>query len=157
LNRTLLLLAKIENNQFPETEDVNISLMVDDIIETFRNLYDENFPIVNINKNEPLIIKANRSLVEILLSNIIKNSIIHNTPEGKINVTIKNMHLMVENTGPELQGAPEEMFERFRKGSDKTKTTGLGLALVKQICYLYGYQLTYGYNNGWHVVKITLI
>jgi len=154
LNRTLLLLAKIENNQFPETEDVNVSSMVDDIIETFRNLYNNNFPIINVNKDQPPVIKANPSLVEILLSNVIKNAIIHNTPEGKLNVTIKNTHLIVENTGPELQGVPEEMFERFKKGSDKTKTTGLGLAIVKQICYLYGYQLTYKYSQGWHIIKI---
>jgi signal transduction histidine kinase len=157
LNRTLLLLAKIENNQFPETEDVNISLMVDDIIEMFRNLYEKDFPIVTIKKEEPLIIKANPSLVEILLSNIIKNAVIHNTAQGQIKVTIENMQLLVENTGPPLQGAPEEMFERFKKGSDKTKTTGLGLALVKQICYLYGYQVLYQYSNRCHKIKVDFI
>ncbi len=157
LNRTLLLLAKIENNQFPETEEVNVSSMVDDIIEMYGNLYEPDFPTVQINKGEPLIIRANRSLVEILLSNVIKNAVIHNSVKGKINVTIQNRQLLVENTGPALQGVPEEMFARFKKGSNKTKTSGLGLALVKQICYLYGYQLTYKYNNGWHVVKITLI
>ncbi len=153
----LLLLAKIENNQFPETEEVNVSSMVDDIIEMYGNLYEPDFPTVQINKGEPLIIRANRSLVEILLSNVIKNAVIHNSVKGKINVTIQNRQLLVENTGPALQGVPEEMFARFKKGSNKTKTSGLGLALVKQICYLYGYQLTYEYNNGWHVVKITLI
>ncbi len=77
--------------------------------------------------------------------------------KGKINVTIQNPQLLVENTGPALQGMPEEMFARFKKGSDKTKTTGLGLALVKQICYLYGYNLTYEYNNGWHKINIVFI
>jgi len=157
LNRTLLLLAKIENNQFPETEEVNVSLMVDDIIEMYGNLYEPHFPTVQINKGEPLIIRANRSLVEILLSNIIKNAVIHNSVKGKINVTIQNRQLLVENTGPALQGVPEEMFARFKKGSDKTKTTGLGLALVKQICYLYGYHLTYEYNNRWHKINIGFI
>jgi signal transduction histidine kinase len=33
LNRTLLLLAKIENNQFPETGDVNVSLMIDAVMK----------------------------------------------------------------------------------------------------------------------------
>jgi len=157
LNRTLLLLAKIENNQFPETEEVNVSSMVDDIIEMYGNLYEPDFPTVQINKGEPLIIRANRSLVEILLLNIIKNAVIHNSVKGKINVTIQNRQLLVENTGPALQGVPEEMFARFKKGSDKTKTTGLGLALVKQICYLYGYHLTYEYNHGWHKINIVFI
>lgn len=157
LNRTLLLLAKIENNQFPEMEDVNISLMIDEIIEMFRNLYEQSFPTVTINKDESLIIKANASLIEILLSNIIKNAIIHNIEEGQIKVTIYNRQIMVENTGPALKGVPEEMFARFKKGSNKTKTTGLGLALVKQICYLYGYHLTYEYNHGWHKINIVFI
>jgi signal transduction histidine kinase len=157
LNRTLLLLAKIENNQFPEMEDVNISLMIDKIIEMFRNMYEQSFPTVTINKDQSLIIKANASLIEILLSNIIKNAIIHNTAEGQIKVTIHNRQLIVENTGPVLEGVPEEMFARFKKGSDKTKTTGLGLALVKQICYLYGTHLAYEYNNGWHKINIVFI
>ncbi len=157
LNRTLLLLAKIENNQFPETGDVDVSLMIDEVIEMFRNLYEKSFPAININKDQPLIIKANPSLIEILLSNIIKNAIIHNTAEGKIYVSIHNSEFLVKNTGPELQGSPEEMFERFKKGPDKTKTTGLGLALVKQICYLYNYPLSYEYSNGWHTIKIIFI
>lgn len=154
MNRTLLLLAKIENNQFPDTEEVDVSMMADEIIEMFRNLYDKEFPLVTIEKGEPLIIKANRSLIEILVSNIIKNAVIHNLAEGRIEVTIHDKQLTVKNTGPELKDAPEEMFNRFKKGSDKTKTTGLGLALVKQICNLYSYPITYQYNNGWHVIKI---
>jgi signal transduction histidine kinase len=157
LNRTLLLLAKIENNQFPETEDVNVSLMIDAVIEMFRNLYEKKSPAININRDQPIIIKANPSLIEILISNIIKNAIVHNIAEGKIYVSISNNEFLVKNTGSELQGAPVEMFQRFKKGSDKTKTTGLGLALVKQICYLYGYQPSYEYSNGWHIIKIIFI
>ncbi len=157
LNRTLLLLAKVENNQFPETENLNVSLMIDGIIETFTNLYENDFPEISFNKNQPLIIKANHSLIEILLSNVIKNAIVHNTKEGMMKVTVEDKKLLVENTGPELQGTPEEMFERFKKGSDKTKTTGLGLALAKQICYLYGYTISYEYRKGWHTLKILFV
>jgi signal transduction histidine kinase len=153
MNRTLLLLAKIENNQFPDTEEVNISQMLKQIINNFQSHYD-NFPFLTTNIEDNVITNANRSLIEILLANLVNNAIIHNRAEGKINITLQSSQLLIENTGLQLETDPKELFERFKKGSHQTKTTGLGLALVKQICHLYHYGIGYEYNNGWHKLKI---
>ncbi|MBS1576647.1 MAG: HAMP domain-containing histidine kinase [Bacteroidetes bacterium] len=153
MNRTLLLLAKIENNQFPEMETIDLSLALTKMIEDFKN-HQENAPPITTSIAGDLFITANRSLMDILLSNLIKNSIIHNRPEGKINISLSPEELVIENTGFPLEINPEEVFERFKKGSHKTKTTGLGLSLVKQICNLYKYPVSYTYNNGWHKIKV---
>src|SRR6266542_6191872 len=68
MNRTLLLLAKIENNQFPDTEEINISQMLKQIINNFQSHYD-NFPFLTTNIEDNVITNANRSLIEILISN----------------------------------------------------------------------------------------
>ncbi len=153
MNKTLLLLSKIENNQFPETETVNISEMVERILNNLTIYYD-NFPQVESEIHANVKLNANHSLAEILISNIIKNAIEHNQPNGKIIIHLSASHLLIKNTGPSLQTNAELLFERFRKDSHQTKTTGLGLALVKQICTLYNYLVTYKYHDGWHQIEI---
>jgi signal transduction histidine kinase len=154
MNRTLLLLAKIENNQFPETEAVNISNSVEQLIETFKNHYD-NFPELVSDIKNNVSLTANRALIEILLSNLITNAIVHNIPGGKMMVGLAQSGFSIENTGPPLDTTAEELFDRFKKGSHSTKTTGLGLAIVRQICTLYHYRVSYQFDNGWHRVMVT--
>lgn len=153
MNRTLLLLAKIENNQFPETEPVDISKLLLKVIDDFKNHYEE-FPGISTAIKNNITIQVNRVLIEVLISNLIKNAIEHNLPNGKINITLSQSSLFIENTGPALAVEPNELFERFKKGSHQTKTTGLGLALVKQICNLYHFRAAYEYRTGWHSITV---
>ena len=154
MNRTLLLLAKIENNQFPETAAVNISTLVNGVIDTFKNHYD-NFPELTTGIEENVMVSANRSLIEILVSNLIKNGVVHNIPGGKITISLSPLQLAIVNTGTPVTVKPGELFDRFRKGDHDTKTTGLGLAIVSQICNLYHYSISYQYEKGLHTVIVT--
>jgi signal transduction histidine kinase len=154
MNRSLLLLAKIENNQFPDTAAINVSQTLHQILNDFRNYYDD-FPELTTNIKDDVIVQANYSLIEVLISNLLKNAIVHNKSGGKIDCTLFESALIISNTGSPLNTYPDQLFERFRKGSHQTKTTGLGLALVKQICVLYNYSVNYEYNNDWHKVTIT--
>ncbi|OQP60071.1 hypothetical protein A3860_34640 [Niastella vici] len=153
MNRTLLLLAKIENNQFPDTDVISISQTLQHILAGYKDHYDD-FPSLTINFKEEVIVQANYSLIEILLSNLVKNAIVHNIHGGQIDLALSGSVLIIANTGLPLNANPDELFERFRKGSHQTKTTGLGLALVKQICHLYHYSVSYEYNNDWHKIAI---
>ncbi|MCC6288493.1 MAG: GHKL domain-containing protein [Chitinophagaceae bacterium] len=154
MNRILLLLAKIENNQFPETESVNLSGLLKKLIAEFKNHYDD-FPETTMNIKDDVMLNANRSLIDIMVTNLLKNAIVHNKPLGKIKITLNQSNLLIENTGSSLTINPDELFERFKKGSHETKTTGLGLALVRQICNLYQFTATYSYDNDWHRISVT--
>jgi signal transduction histidine kinase len=153
MNRTLLLLAKIENNQFPGTEDIDIAAMLAGTINNLKGFYDE-FPAVDTTVENKIIVHANRSLIEILISNLVKNAIEHNVEEGQIKLQLSCSTLSIKNTGLPLQEKTQDLFERFKKGSYQSKTTGLGLALVKQICTLYRYSVNYHYDDGWHTVTV---
>lgn len=154
MNRTLLLLAKIENNQFPDVEEISIASLLLNLINNYKNHYDGDFPKLTQNIESQKRVIANRSLIEILLSNLIKNAVEHNQSGGVIVIALSDSELSIKNTGAEPKVEPGLLFERFRKGSHKSKTTGLGLALVKQICLLYHYSIKYIYQNGWHEVTV---
>ena len=155
LNRSLLLLAKIDNNQFPEQDRINVSDVLEKILRNYQQHY-ENFPALSKSILPDVFIVANLSLVEILLGNLVGNAVVHNIPEGYIKVELDASKLVIENSGHLISGDPEALFERFKKGDDASKTTGLGLALVKQITRLYQLRLQYHYQNGLHRMTVFL-
>lgn len=154
MNRTLLLLAKIENNQFPDTAAVDLSQIVNEAVANCRQHYDD-CPEITSSIQHDVMVTANRSLIEILVSNLINNAIVHNNSERKINIVLDVSRLLIENTGEQPAVPTEELFERFKKGSHQSRTTGLGLALVKQISQLYHYTSSYEYSGGRHRLSIT--
>ena len=103
---------------------------------------------------EEITVTANLLLIEILISNLINNAIVHNNKKKEIAVIINDGKLIIENTGDPLFVDPEVLFERFRKNTHQKQTTGLGLALVRQISQLYQYNIEYNYKNGWHIVEV---
>ena len=155
LNKSLLLLAKIDNNQFPEQDRVNVSDVLEKILHNYQQHY-EDFPALSKSIQPDIIIGANLSLIEILLSNLVGNAVVHNIPEGYIKVELDASKLVIENSGHLISGDPEALFERFKKGDDASKTTGLGLALVKQITRLYQLRLQYHYENELHRMTVFL-
>lgn len=154
LNRTLLLLAKIENNQFPETEDIDVSGLVAHLIGHITGAY-ETQPAINTEITPHVRLHANRSLLEILFSNLVANAIIHNNTQAQITIQLQPEGFYISNTGDAPPVPTGQLFDRFKKGSRQQKATGLGLALVKQISQLYHYQTTYTYKNGWHHIAVT--
>lgn len=153
MNKSLLLLAKIDNNQFPEQKNINVSALLDKILANYQEHYDA-FPSLTKLIDPNIYITANPALIEMLFSNLVKNAVVHNVASGFINIHLNNKECTIENSGDAILEDPEELFQRFRKGNANSKTTGLGLALVKQIAQLYNMELHYGYEGGIHTMKI---
>ena len=154
MNKNLLLLSKIENDQFPEINEVNISSLIDDVIISYKQHYQYLFPNLIKNYNNEIIVSINYSLAEILIQNLIRNAIVHNIKHGYIKIVISNNSLIISNTGAKLSVQPESLFERFAKGKNETKSIGLGLAMVKQICDLYNFEIKYTNKSVIHNIII---
>jgi len=155
MNRTLLLLAKIENNQFLNTESINFSDLLHREVSLLKKHYDDDFPTLTLSVTDDITLVANLSLLEILIHNLVINAVEHNIQGGSISINLSNSLLIIENTGLPLSQPAQTLFERFKKGSHKSRTTGLGLALVKQICVLYNYNVVYKYAHGLHKIEVT--
>ena len=153
MNKSLLLLAKIDNNQFPEKNVIDASALIKKLIDNYHYHYD-NFPKLAESIQPGIFITANPALLEILFGNLIKNAVVHNIASGFINVQLGIDALTIENSGPILDVEPALLFERFNKGNKDSKSNGLGLALVKQICQIYGMDIQYTYTSGVHTIKV---
>lgn len=156
LNKTLLLLTKIESDQFIQQTDIHLSALIEKLLLNFRYQYLDDFPILKKEIQPDIYLTANQTLIEVLLGNLIKNAIVHNIRGGYINVVLQDKYFLIKNTGTVLNVAPELLFERFRKGNDNIKHSyGLGLALVKHICDIYHYSIFYTYQKNIHHIKVT--
>ncbi len=154
LNHSLLLLTKLENNQFIENENVNITTIVENHISNIEELAAAKNLTIRQNLKENVTLFVNRSLSEILISNLIANTIKHNYEFGKIEIILTDRLLTISNTGYEPAIGSNELFERFKKASHASDSLGLGLAIVKKICDTYGFAITYTFSGDTHCIKI---
>ncbi len=145
LNKTLLLLSRIENRQFSDQSSVNINELTRESISELSDLAE--FKSVSISQvdESSLTPEMNPELASIMLSNLIKNAIIHNYEGGTVAVKISSSRILVENTGASTALDESQIFKRFYKNTSLNTSTGLGLSIVKSIADLYGFNLYYQY------------
>lgn len=154
LNKSLLLLSKIENKQFIEEEEVNFNVLFKHLMDDFADF--SHFKTVKLICREEgvCIQKMNKDLAEILVMNLLKNAIVHNVAEGLVDITIFSSAFVISNTGVSKALNREKLFTRFYKDSTEKGTTGLGLSIVKAILDLYRARINYTFS-GQHVMKIS--
>ena len=155
LNKNLLLLSKIDNDQFRNTETIDVAKVLHGIVENVKHVADAENISISLS-SEPITIEANKTLIEILLTNLLHNAVRHNQPGGSLMIELRNSKLVISNSGAPLKMDPEKIFERFSKEGATENNTGLGLAIVKKICTTSGYQIDYQYNNELHVFTLLL-
>ena len=150
LNKTLLLLAKIENKQFLDRKKINFNQLVDQSILQFEDYIQSKEISIEKEIPEDFEIELDASLAEILINNLLQNAIRHNELGGKIILYAINNTFSISNTGPTIDFEQSELFTRFKKSSVSTDSTGLGLSIVKSIANTYGFSVDYSFENALH-------
>ena len=155
LNKTLLLLTKIDNQQFPESSDVDMVELIRESVESCGEVYESRGISFEMALPEEYVVRINESLASTMIGNLIRNVYIH-APEGsQAKVDICDGLLTVSNDGDKPLDA-DHVFDRFYKESKNHSSTGLGLALVAAICRTYDMPLEYRYNQGRHLFLVKL-
>jgi signal transduction histidine kinase len=155
LNKTLLLLSKIENKQFIEKENVNLNEITQQIIIDFEDFSEFKEIEINFSENAVLKVEMNPYLANIFVSNFIKNAIVHNVPNGKVEIGISKSGMTICNMGKSQALDKEKIFNRFHKEHGEQNNTGLGLSIVKSIANLYNFKVNYTFN-GQHCFEIKI-
>ena len=154
LSNSLGLLTKIDNQEFSNPEDIDLSATIRAVMEEFIELIQLKSISLTSQIDENIHIKADRVLIELLLTNLINNAMRHNWENGELNMKLTPRELTIENTGAQLDIDPNSLFERFKKSNQSNRSMGLGLAIVKKICDLYSYDISYLQSNKMHTLRI---
>jgi signal transduction histidine kinase len=154
LNKNLLLLSKIEDNTYYKKEII----IVNDIIQKNLVFFTEQASAKNISikttlENE-IKIESNSTLVEILINNLLLNSIRHNITDGQILITISENMLTVSNTGQVQSLDTNKLFIRFSRSTSSEQGNGLGLAIIKKITDLNQWRIDYSFQNDLHNFQV---
>lgn len=151
LHQSLLLLAKIENNLIPDFQNIELKEMIAGKSRQFQELLEKD-DLVLTEELAPVEVKMSRYLADILLNNLFSNAVRHNVTGGHIFIKLDQRTLTISNSGKHRQ-VQTKIFDRFSKAVD-SEGMGLGLAITKQICNLYGFRIDYQEENGEHVFSI---
>lgn len=155
MNKSLLLLCKIENGQYTDVKEVSVNSLVSQYVDTFNDVYSYKNITVKVTEMSSLSMQINESLAIILVSNLLKNAYLHNCENGKIDVVISEKDFTVSNTGESALDS-SKIFTRFYQGSKKEGSTGLGLALIHTICRANNISISYEFRDKMHVFKVSL-
>lgn len=150
INKNLLLLTKIENSQYSDIESVDLSSLVRQTATVFAGLSQSKGIPVNMQVNDNISIECNRVLVELLVHNLVNNAIRHSAPGAVIEINLQDSSLHISNKG-NMPLDKNQLFKRFATANSQSPGTGLGLALVQQICNRYHWKIEYRFTAGCHV------
>ena len=155
LKTGLSLISRIDNNQYIKKESINLKAVIENNLEDFEELIAiKNLRLKITYYGEPEL-ELNSELTSILITNLINNAIKHNIKDGLINIVLKDVELLIENTGTPPVIPTEQMFDRFQKTGDTPESTGLGLSLVKKIVEHFNLRVKYIYEKDLHKLYLT--
>jgi len=150
LNKSLLLLTKIENKLFLDNQAVPLNKVVHQTISDLEEIAEFKNIKISVSETADLTANMDASLAGVVISNLLRNAIFHNVPNGIVNVEISEKTIKVSNTGIKMPVNEQKLFSRFYKSDNNINGTGLGLAIVKAVCDLYGFSVSYRFENDLH-------
>lgn len=154
MNKSLLLLCKIENGQYADVKEICVNSLLEQYIETFGEIYGYKNINVVYSPESTFMLEMNESLSVMMVTNLLKNAFVHNVDGGDIVVKVSGRGFSVASSG-DMALDSSQIFTRFYQGSKKEGSTGLGLALVNIICKAAGLKISYDFNEKMHIFSIS--
>lgn len=149
ISNSLLMISRIENDQFTKSDTVKPGELLNEIIEEIgHRLEDKNLSIEVRLSHQVSLEGVNRDLLFQLFYNLINNAIKYNVRNGNIvisdELTSESGYLIaVTDTGVGIEDAELPfIFDRFRKTNLMENVGyGLGLSIVKSICLYHSVEI----------------
>jgi signal transduction histidine kinase len=154
LNQGLLLISKIENQYFHENKRVSLKEKIESFLDSYHEIMEIKGIRVEVTATDQAVVEMNDVLADVLISNLLSNSVRYNVENGFIKCHIDNENLTITNSGQPLKTDPELLFRRFNKGGDNPQSVGLGLSIVKKITENYRMTINYSYSENIHTVRL---
>ncbi|WPR77528.1 HAMP domain-containing sensor histidine kinase [Algoriphagus sp. NG3] len=152
--KSLAILAKLENDEFQTPAPMDFSEELQNSIIRLEEVVQMHDLQLRQDIQQGVMLPIHPYVAEILIHNLMSNSIKHNQEGGVIEIILDSAKLLIKNTGKTPAFDPREMLQRFKKEGDKQDSVGLGLAIVHQICKNYGFGLHYTFQKPFHIIQI---
>ncbi len=154
INSSLILLTRLENHEYATREPLGLCKLINESLDSYKELIE--LKSINLTKDiaQGIYVELNPVLGQILMNNLVGNAIRHNNAEGAIDVYLGSNKLVIKNTGDKPSVPTNELFQRFKKSNQSSKSIGIGLAIVKQICDIHQFAIEYIFVDAKHIIEI---
>lgn len=146
--QALLLISRIENQQYLRNKEVSIKTLAQDVSEEVEERLEVKRLTLELDIKEDMNFKGNYSLLFTMLFNVVNNAIKYNKSGGAITIegssTEKGYMLQIQDTGI---GMAEEkipqIFNRFKRlHAPDSESHGLGLPIVQTVAKFHNIKLS---------------
>ncbi|CAH0263287.1 HAMP domain-containing sensor histidine kinase [Chryseobacterium sp. Bi04] len=155
INKNLILLSKIDNNQFDNSENISFDQLLHQSIDILKEHFEQKNIDLQEHIKSDVRLNGNSSLTEIMINNLIINAIRHTSPDGSIAIKLTDSVFEISNSGTEKLDA-ELLFKRFSKLSANHNGSGLGLSIIQEICKFHNWTVSYRFDNSHHIFSVNL-
>lgn len=156
LNKTMLLLAKIENDRFPDKSDMDLGEMLADALSLHDEIYAHKDITSSVIHDGSPVVSMNEQMASVLVGNLVKNAYVHSSVGSSVEVALSKNGFSISNSGTEALDK-DRLFHRFyQPGGRKEGSTGLGLALAYSVCERNGFSITYDFRENRHIFSVIL-
>lgn len=153
INKDLLLLARIANDQFSSREEIRVSEQVREVIELLEHEFTRRSIELDTVLDSDATLSANSFLFITVIQNLVTNALRYCPAGGRITILTAPGRLLIANSGnKELNRA--RLFQRFAVVDEDNPSTGIGLALVHSICQQNRWDISYAFESGMHRFEI---
>jgi signal transduction histidine kinase len=155
LNKSLLLLSKIDNHQFSEEKEVCLNEVLHRYMDDYQEVYAYRDITLTVEEEGELYWNMNETLAVVLITNLLKNAFVHNINKGNIRIVISSSGIRFGNTASGSALDASRVFDRFYQGSKKKEgSTGLGLAIVDAVCRHSSLKIRYRFEEDMHWFEV---
>jgi signal transduction histidine kinase len=156
LNRTLLMLTRIDNGGFPDSTRVDAGVVLRRLVEDYSEVYGHKHIKVDLIETASFVPEMNETLAGVLWGNLLKNAFVHTPAGGTIEVRVSARGVSVTNTASGGPLDPVVIFRRFYRGAGTEGSSGLGLPQVESISRLYKLHIGYDFSEGRHIFSVSI-
>ena len=155
LNKSLLLLSKIDNHQFSEEKEVCLNEVLHRYMDDYQEVYAYRDITLTVEEEGELYWNMNETLAVVLITNLLKNAFVHNINKGNIRIVVSSSGIRFGNTASGSALDASRVFDRFYQGSKKKEgSTGLGLAIVDAVCRHSSLKIRYRFEEDMHWFEV---
>jgi signal transduction histidine kinase len=153
-----------ENEQIKyDVEKINLSNFILDRVTFFKTISNTKNKKITYDIEKNISVTINETELERLVDNNISNAIKHSTPASNIHIKlnqINNLAVLSFSSFSEKIQNKEKIFEKnYQEQVNSTKSLGLGLSMVKSICFKYSikYDIQYIQKQNVFIYKFSSI
>ena len=162
----LLDIASFESEKKQDFKNVNLTLLINSIIEIYKPVFEEKNIVFTSNLEKNLKVFGNKILLTQSFTNILDNAIKYtkNDINSTIEINLFNsdniVNIEFKDNGEGIEEKDfNRVFDRFVRLEKhrQTEGNGLGLSMVKAILNLHEAQILLNNNNPGLIVKIKFL